>query len=81
MTLDHQPTVALPGGRAMPMLGFGTWQMTGTTCYEAVRYALEVGYRHYDTATIYRNEREVGRAIRDSDVPREDLFVTTKNGF
>ena len=78
MTLDHQPTVALPGGRAMPTLGFGTWQMTGTTCYEAVRYALEAGYRHYDTATIYRNEREVGRAIRDSDVPREDLFVTTK---
>jgi aldo/keto reductase family protein len=70
MTLDHQPTVALPGGRAMPMLGFGTWQMTGTTCYEAVRYALEVGYRHFDTATVYRNERDVGRAVRDSGVPR-----------
>jgi 2,5-diketo-D-gluconate reductase A len=81
MTLDHQPTVALPGGGAMPMLGFGTWRMTGTTCYQAVSYALEVGYRHLDTASLYRNEREVGRAVRDSGVRREDVFVTTKNGF
>jgi 2,5-diketo-D-gluconate reductase A len=62
----------------MPLVGLGTWQMTGQRCLQAVRYALEVGYRHVDTATIYRNEREVGRAIRDSGVPREEVFVTTK---
>jgi diketogulonate reductase-like aldo/keto reductase len=52
--------------------------MTGASCYEAVRYALDVGYRHIDTATMYRNEREVGRAVRDSGLPREELFITTK---
>ena len=75
---DDQPTVALAGGGAMPLLGFGTWQITGEECYRAVRTALDVGYRHVDTATIYRNESEVGRALRDSGVPREDVFVTTK---
>jgi hypothetical protein len=50
----------------------------GTRCQAAVRSALEVGYRHLDTATIYRNERDVGRAIRDSRVPREQVFITTK---
>jgi 2,5-diketo-D-gluconate reductase A len=74
-----QPTVTLEwSGHTMPMVGFGTWQMTGERCYRAVRFALEVGYRHLDTATIYGNEREVGRAVRDSGVPREEVFVTTK---
>jgi 2,5-diketo-D-gluconate reductase A len=62
----------------MPLVGLGTWQMRGPRCYEAVRYALEVGYRHVDTATMYGNEREVGRAVRDSRVPREQVFITTK---
>ncbi|MEO3746199.1 aldo/keto reductase [Plantactinospora sp. B5E13] len=62
----------------MPLLGFGTWQITGDQAYDAVREALDVGYRHLDTATMYGNEAEVGRAIRDSGVPREDIFVTTK---
>jgi 2,5-diketo-D-gluconate reductase A len=73
-----QPTVSLGEAGAMPLVGLGTWQMTGSRCQAAVRSALEVGYRHIDTATIYRNEREVGRAVRDSGVPREQLFVTTK---
>lgn len=73
-----QPTVQLPGEVRMPMLGFGTWQLTGSRAYEAVRMALDVGYRHLDTATMYGNEDEVGRAIRDSGVSREDIFVTTK---
>ena len=60
------------------MLGFGTWQITGEQAYQSVRTALEVGYRHIDTATIYQNEREVGRAVADSGVPREDIFITTK---
>jgi 2,5-diketo-D-gluconate reductase A len=71
-------TIELTGGTAMPLLGFGTWQVTGRRGYEAVRRALEVGYRHLDTATFYRNEAEVGRAVRDSGVPREEVFITTK---
>ena len=73
-----QPAVPLGGAGSMPLVGFGTWQMTGTRCREAVTHALKVGYRHIDTATMYRNEREVGRAIRDSGVPRQEVFVTTK---
>lgn len=73
-----QFAVSLPDGVRMPLLGFGTWQATGSQGYDAVRQALEVGYRHVDTATMYRNETEVGRAVRDSGVPREDVFVTTK---
>jgi diketogulonate reductase-like aldo/keto reductase len=62
----------------MPIVGFGTWQMSGRQAYEAVRYALEVGYRHIDTATMYGNEAEVGRALRDSGVGRDEVFITTK---
>ena len=70
--------VSLPSGGSMPLIGLGTWQMRGRTCYEAVRHALDVGYRHIDTATMYGNEAEVGRALADSGVPRGDVFVTTK---
>jgi diketogulonate reductase-like aldo/keto reductase len=72
------PQVDLVSGVAMPMVGFGTWQLQGRRAYEAVRYALQSGYRHIDTATMYRNEREVGRAIADSDLDRDQVFVTTK---
>lgn len=72
------PSVALPGGHAMPLLGFGTWQIHGKAAYDAVRDALEAGYRHIDTATMYGNESEVGRALTDSGVPRDEIFVTTK---
>jgi diketogulonate reductase-like aldo/keto reductase len=75
-------TVSLSNGVStrvdMPMVGFGTWQISGRKGYDAVRYALDAGYRHIDTATMYNNEGEVGRALRDSGVPREDVFVTTK---
>jgi 2,5-diketo-D-gluconate reductase A len=72
------PAVNLGGGATMPMVGFGTWQLHGRRAYEAVRHALQVGYRHIDTATMYRNETEVGRAIADSGLDRDDIFVTTK---
>ena len=78
MTATQQPTAALPGGGAMPLLGFGTWQITGTACTDAVRAALDAGYRHLDTATMYRNEAEVGRALAESGVARDEVFVTTK---
>jgi 2,5-diketo-D-gluconate reductase A len=70
--------VPLSGGARMPLIGFGTWQLSGDACYDAVRRALDVGYRHLDTATVYGNEAKVGRALRDSGVPREQVFVTTK---
>ena len=73
-----QPTISLPGGGVLPLVGLGTWEMTGARCYRAVRYALDVGYRHIDTATMYRNEGDVGRAVRDSGLGREEVFVTTK---
>ncbi len=71
-------TVKLGGGTSMPLLGFGTWRLRGEEAYRAVRDALDAGYRHVDTATMYGNEAEVGRALRDSGVPREQVFVTTK---
>ena len=66
------------GGAAIPKLGIGTWQNTGDQCVETVRHAVEMGYRHVDTAQVYDNEREVGEGIAAADVPREDLFLTTK---
>jgi len=71
-------TAALPAGGAMPLLGFGTWQITGQQATEAVAAALTAGYRHLDTATMYGNETEVGAALRDSGVARDEVFVTTK---
>lgn len=65
-------------GTTVPSLGLGTWQITGDACTEAVRHALEIGYRHIDTARAYGNEREVGRGLAEAGVPREDVFITTK---
>lgn len=72
------PTFTLRGGAIIPMLGLGTWEMSGDEGYGAVREALAQGYRHIDTATNYKNESIVGRAIKHSGVDREELFVTTK---
>ncbi|WP_406821827.1 aldo/keto reductase [Pseudomonas sp. KnCO4] len=65
-------------GLDLPAIGLGTWPMTGSACTQAVRQALELGYRHIDTATAYDNEAAVGQALRDSDVPREQIHLTTK---
>jgi diketogulonate reductase-like aldo/keto reductase len=62
----------------MPLLGFGTWQIKGDDAVRATSDALEAGYRHLDTATVYSNEREVGRALAESGVARDDVFLTTK---
>ncbi len=72
------PGVPLAGRVVMPLVGFGTWRLRGGNAYQAVRAALDAGYRHIDTATMYRNEEEVGRALRDSGLDRSDVFVTTK---
>ncbi|ROS78606.1 aldo/keto reductase [Cellulomonas sp. PhB143] len=71
------PSATLPGGE-MPLLGLGTWQAEGDDCYRAVSTALEAGYRHVDTATGYGNEEQVGRALRESGLARDEVFVTTK---
>ncbi len=69
----------LADGKQMPMLGLGVWQVpNGAACVNAVRWALELGYRHIDTAQAYGNEESVGRALRDSGLPRDDVFITTK---
>lgn len=74
-----QHTFPLANGVKMPRIGFGTWQIPdGEETYKAVRFALAHGYRHIDTAHAYGNEASVGRAVRDSGVPREDIFVTSK---
>ena len=70
--------VTLTAGGRIPLLGFGTWQITGEDAVRATSAALEAGYRHLDTATVYGNEGEVGRALAESGVPRADVFVTTK---
>jgi len=65
-------------GETVPALGLGTWQLTGPTCRETVETALELGYRHVDTAQAYGNERQVGLGIDAADVDRDDVFLTTK---
>ena len=78
MTEDGR-TRLLADGNRMPMLGLGVWRVpNGPECVDAVRSALELGYRHVDTAQAYGNEESVGRALRESGVPREEVFVTTK---
>lgn len=72
-------TFRLANGSQIPQVGFGTWQIPGgDTAYNAVANALKAGYRHIDTAKAYANESSVGKAIRDSGIPREEIFVTTK---
>ena len=71
-------TVLLNSGYKMPLNGIGTYSLTGDECYNSIRSALDSGVRLIDTAYMYNNEEEVGRAIRDSNVPREEIFVITK---
>ena len=72
-------TFTLANGIKIPVIGFGTWQTPdGDVAYQSVLDALKAGYRHIDTAAAYGNEASVGRAIKDSGIPREELFVTSK---
>ncbi len=79
MTSEGTPSHSLQiRGRTVPRLGLGTWQLTGDECVDAVADALDIGYRHIDTARAYGNEREVGAGVKRSSVAREDVFLTTK---
>jgi 2,5-diketo-D-gluconate reductase A len=77
------PTITLNNGVEIPQLGFGVYQVKPEETAQAVQAALEIGYRHIDTAEMYGNEKGVGEGIRNSGVPREEVFVTSKlnNGF
>lgn len=75
--MTDQPRLDIDG-QSIPQLGFGTWQLEPDDAYRMVRAALDIGYRHIDTARIYKNEEAVGRAIADSGLAREDIFLTTK---
>ncbi|XP_058130676.1 prostaglandin F synthase 1-like [Anopheles ziemanni] len=76
------PTVTLNDGYQMPVLGLGTYKLRGPQCVDAVKTAIDAGYRHIDTAYLYQNEAEVGQAVRekieDGTIKREDIFITTK---
>src|SRR6266568_7937503 len=78
VTADGRARV-LADGNQMPMLGLGLWQVpNGAECVNAVRWALDLGYRHIDTAQAYGNEESVGQAITQSGVARREVFITTK---
>lgn len=66
------------GSQQIPAIGFGTWKLTSSVCTDSVKMALDIGYRHIDTADIYGNHREVGIALKNSGLKREDLFLTSK---
>lgn len=70
--------IKLNDGNSIPQLGFGVWQISDDEAVASVLTALETGYRHIDTAAIYKNERGVGQAIRESGIARDDIFLTTK---
>ncbi len=76
---DGVATRELSDGTSIPMLGLGVWQVDNDQeCVDAVRWALELGYRHIDTAQAYGNEQSVGQGLRESGVPRNEVFITTK---
>lgn len=77
-TNGNAPTVKLSSGYDMPILGLGTYSLHGATCVNSVKAALAAGFRKFDTASIYGNEEEVGQGVRESGVPREEIFVATK---
>jgi 2,5-diketo-D-gluconate reductase A len=72
------PTISLNNGVEIPQLGFGVFQIPPDETVKATTTALDIGYRHIDTAQMYGNEREVGRAVRESGIPRDEVFVTSK---
>lgn len=76
--MSLSPVVRLNNGLDMPLLGLGVWLAKDEETEQAVQWALEAGYRHIDTASVYKNEAAVGRGVKASGLPREELFITTK---
>lgn len=77
-TNGNAPTIKLSSGYDMPIVGLGTYSLHGATCINSVKTAIAAGFRKFDTASIYGNEEEVGQGVRESGVPREEIFVATK---
>src|SRR4051812_19631114 len=78
MNPNDVPPIKLHDGNSIPQFGLGVWQVPNKTIVPVIHEALEVGYRHIDTASAYDNETGVGEAIKSSSVPRKELFITTK---
>ena len=78
MTNLVSPELTFHDGNSIPQLGYGVWKVEDTVATDVVQQAFDAGYRHIDTAKIYGNEEGVGRALAATDVPREDMFITTK---
>ena len=74
----YQEKIILNNGNKIPSIGFGTSLITGNECIKNIEDAIEVGYRHIDTAAAYKNEAEIGEAIKTSQIKREELFITSK---
>ena len=81
--MTEVPTIELNDGSRIPQLGFGVFQIEPDETADAVKQALEIGYRHIDTAEMYQNEKGVGEGIRNSGISRGDVFITSKlnNGY
>src|ERR1043166_7828474 len=75
--MNVEKTIKLNTGASIPAVGLGTWLLSGDAT-EIVLEALDIGYRHIDTASMYGNEREIGRALKKTSVPRQEIFLTTK---
>ena len=78
MASPSSPLVPLNDGNCIPAVGFGVFKIPPTDTEQAVGTALRAGYRHIDTAAMYKNERETGRAVAESGVPRDELYLVTK---
>lgn len=78
MQLNKNFKIELNNAVEIPIIGLGTWMLSGNQAYQSVKWALEIGYRLIDTAKIYGNERKIGDALEKTDIPREELFITTK---
>jgi 2,5-diketo-D-gluconate reductase A len=76
--MSHVPDLVMNNGKTIPQLGFGVFQIDPVETAEAVKRALDVGYRHIDTAEAYRNEKEVGEGVRDAGIDRSEVFITSK---
>ncbi len=76
--MDKSSTIQLSNGVGMPIVGLGTWNLRGKVMQSISQRALEIGYRHFDTATYYNNEKDLGLGIKDSGVQRSELYITTK---
>jgi 2,5-diketo-D-gluconate reductase B len=76
--MDSSDSELIPRKKGMPLMGLGTWKLSGNSGIDAIKFALEVGYRHIDTAQLYLNEIEVGKGVSSAEIDRDELFIATK---